>query len=74
MRAFIPILISILIALGGSYFLYNWLNKQRTPEKVVEVKETRAVSVVVTKVDLAWGTTLGGTTAVVSYLILNKIL
>ncbi|MDZ7666370.1 MAG: Flp pilus assembly protein CpaB [Desulfotignum sp.] len=56
MRAFIPILISILIALGGSYFLYNWLNKQRTPEKTVAVKETRAVSVVVTKVDLAWGT------------------
>lgn len=28
----------------------------------------------ITLVDLAWGTTLGGTTAVISYLILNKIL
>ena len=56
MRAFIPILISILIALGGSYFLYNWLNQQRAPEKTVAVKETRAVSVAVTKVDLPWGT------------------
>ena len=58
MRAFIPILLSILVALGGSYFLYNWLNKQRAPEKMVAVKETRAVPVVVTLVDLPWGTKL----------------
>ncbi|MDT8380437.1 MAG: Flp pilus assembly protein CpaB, partial [Desulfotignum sp.] len=56
MRAFVPILLSILIALGGSYFLYNWLNKQRASEKTVSVKETRAVQVVVANVDLTWGT------------------
>jgi pilus assembly protein CpaB len=62
MRAFIPILLSILVALGGSYFLYNWLNKQRAPEQVVAVKETRAVPVVVTLVDLPWGTNFAAET------------
>lgn len=62
MRAFVPILLSILIALGGSYFLYNWLNKQRTSEKVVAVKETKAVQVVVTNVDLPWGTKISPAT------------
>jgi pilus assembly protein CpaB len=58
MRAFIPILLSILIALGGSYFLYNWLNKQRAVEQVVTVKETKAVPVVVTTAELSWGTAI----------------
>lgn len=58
MRALIPVLLSILIALGGSYFLYNWLNKQRASDQPVTVKETRAVPVVVTTADLAWGTKL----------------
>ncbi len=62
MRAFVPILLSILIALGGSYFLYNWLNKQRASDKPVAVKETRAVQVVVANVDLPWGTKINAET------------
>jgi pilus assembly protein CpaB len=56
MRALIPVLLSILIALGGSYVLYKWLQKQRGVEKVVSVQETRAVPVVVTNVALSRGT------------------
>jgi pilus assembly protein CpaB len=66
MRALIPVLLSILIALGGSYFLYNWLNKQRGAQKVVTVQETRAVPVVVTNVDLPWGTKIPSDTEALS--------
>ena len=64
MKDFIPVLLSILIALGGSYFLYEWLKKQRAPEKVVAVRETKAVSVVVSKVDLPWGTKINPETLI----------
>ncbi|MDY0164710.1 Flp pilus assembly protein CpaB [Desulfobotulus sp.] len=55
MRAFIPVLLSILIALGGSYLLYDWLKKQQTPENVVISQDTRAVPVVTSKLDLVRG-------------------
>ena len=55
LRAFIPILLSILIALGGSYFLYDWVKGKTAPQKEVIIKESKAVPVVVAKVPIQWG-------------------
>lgn len=55
LKAFIPILLSILIALGGSYFLYNWVKGKTAPKGEVIVKESKAVSVVVAKIPIPWG-------------------
>lgn len=55
LRAFIPILLSILIALGGSYFLYNWVKEKSAPQKEVIIRESKAVPVVVAKVPIRWG-------------------
>ncbi|MDA3789355.1 MAG: SAF domain-containing protein [Desulfobacula sp.] len=57
-KAFIPILLSIVIALGGSYFLYQWVKDKTAPGQVVTVKETKAFSAVVAKADIPWGTRL----------------
>ncbi len=50
LKAFIPILLSILIALGGSYFLYNWIKGKTVPTEKVIVKESKATPVVVAKI------------------------
>ncbi len=55
LKAFIPILLSILIALGGSYFLYDWVKEKTAPQKQIIVKESNAVPVVVAKVPIQWG-------------------
>jgi pilus assembly protein CpaB len=54
-RTFIPITISLFIAAIGSFFLYKWIEQQRGPKEVVEVK-TKAVPVAVAAADLPWGT------------------
>ena len=54
-RTFIPITISLFIAAIGSFFLYRWIEKQRAPKEVVEVK-AQAVPVAVAAADLPWGT------------------
>lgn len=56
LKAFIPIVLSILIALGGSYFLYKWIKDKTVPQKQIIVKETKAVPVVVAKIPISWGT------------------
>ncbi len=58
LKAFIPILLSILIALGGSYFLYNWIKEKTAPQDAVIVKESKAIPVVVAKVPIPWGVRL----------------
>jgi pilus assembly protein CpaB len=55
-KTFLPIVISILIAVAGSFFLYQWMDKQKTPVEVVKVVEKEAVPVVVAGVNLPWGT------------------
>ncbi len=57
-KAFIPILLSIVIALGGSYYLYNWIKQRTAPDQVVTVKESKAIPVVTAKVDIPWGSRL----------------
>ncbi len=55
-KTFIPIFISLIIAFAGSFFLYQWMNKQKTPMEVVRVVEKDAVPVAVAAVNLPWGT------------------
>ena len=57
-RAILPIFLALVVALTASFFLYKWLQRQRAPKEVVKVMESDAVPVVVTAVDLPWGTKL----------------
>ena len=56
-KAVIPIVLALIIAAGGSFFLYKWIQRQTVPKEVVKV-ETEAVPVAVAAVDLPWGTKL----------------
>ena len=57
LKAFIPIILALIVATGGSLFLYKWLQAKTAPAAVMQV-EAQAVPVVVAAVDLAWGTKL----------------
>jgi pilus assembly protein CpaB len=52
-----PIVISIVIAVTGSVFIYKWINLKTAPKEVVKV-ETEAVPIAVAAADLQWGTQL----------------
>ena len=52
-----PIVISIVIAVAGSVFIYRWINLKTAPKDVVKVASD-AVPIVVAAVDLQWGTQL----------------
>jgi len=52
-----PIVISIVIAISGSVFIYKWINSKTAPKEVVKV-EAEAVPIAVAAVDLQWGTKL----------------
>jgi pilus assembly protein CpaB len=56
-KAFIPIILALIVATGGSVFLYKWLQVKTAPAAVVQV-EAQAVPVVVAATDLTWGTKL----------------
>ena len=56
-KATAPIVLSLVIALAGSIFLYKWINWQTSPKEVVKV-EYEAVPIAVAAVDLPWGTKL----------------
>ncbi len=57
LRAVVPIALSLLIALAGSWFIYTWIQARETPPQVVRV-EADAVPVVVAVADIPWGTQL----------------
>ena len=52
-----PIIISIVIAVVGSVFIYKWINLKTAPKEVVKV-ESEAVPIAVAAMDLQWGTQL----------------
>ena len=56
-KALIPIVLALIVAAGGSTFLYKWLQLRTAPAAVVQV-ETQAVPVVVASANLNWGTKL----------------
>jgi len=55
-KTFLPIVVSVLIAVAGSFFLYRWMDKQQTPVEVVQVAKKDAVPVAVAAANLPWGT------------------
>ena len=56
-KAFIPIVLALVIAAGGSLFLYRWLQIKTQPKETVKV-ESQAVPVAVAAVNIPWGTKL----------------
>ena len=58
MKAMVPIAISLIIAIFGTVFLYKWIERQRGPKEVVEVKKMDASPVVVSAGNLPWVTKL----------------
>ncbi len=54
-RAVVPIVLALLVAVIGSFFLYKWMKKQTAPKKVAEVE---TVEVAVAEVELPPGTKL----------------
>ena len=52
-----PIVISIVIAIAGTVFIYKWINLKTSPTEVVKVS-AEAVPIAVAAVDLQWGTKL----------------
>jgi len=57
MKAVVPIALSLVIAVAGTWFIYQWIQRQRTPVEVVQV-QTQAVPIAVAGVDIPWGTKL----------------
>ena len=58
MKTFIPIALSLVIAAGGSFLLYKWIQAKKTGEKEIVRVETEASPVVVAAADLVWGSKL----------------
>ena len=57
MKAVVPIVISLVIAIAGSFFIYQWIQTQTAPTETVRM-EADAVPVLVAKSDIGWGTKL----------------
>jgi pilus assembly protein CpaB len=57
-RALIPIAISLVVAVAGSFFLYKWIERQKEPKEIVKVEQTEAAPVAVATANLSWGTKL----------------
>jgi pilus assembly protein CpaB len=55
LKAVVPIALSLVIAVVGSFFLYNWVQKRTAPKEIVRV-EADAVPVAVAAANLVWGT------------------
>ena len=55
-KATVPILLSLVIAVGGSYFIYQWIQRSTAPKEIVKVEKVEAVPVMVAAIDLTWGT------------------
>jgi pilus assembly protein CpaB len=55
LKAVLPIALSLVIAIVGSFFLYNWVQQRTAPKEVVKVAAD-AVPVAVAAANLTWGT------------------
>lgn len=58
LRAIIPIVLAIMVAAGGSTYIYRWTKKQGATKTVVKVVKEEAVVVAVAALKLPWGTKL----------------
>lgn len=57
-KAILPIALSLVIALGGTFLIYRWIDRKTAPKEVIAVEKVDAVPVAVAAMDLAWGTKL----------------
>jgi len=58
-KAFIPIILAVVIAAAGSFFVYNWLRGQKAPvPELVESQKQETETVAVAATDIPWGTKL----------------
>ena len=57
LKSIIPLALSLVIAVSGSFFIYKWIRQQQKPVQVVK-KEAEIASIAVAAVDLKWGTKL----------------
>ena len=57
LRAILPILLAVCVALGGAVWTYRWVNNQIAPSPK-EVDLSEAVPIAVALLDLPWGTQL----------------
>ena len=56
LRAIVPILLAVCVALVGSFLTYRWVKLQvPSSTEPVEQQAAEVVSIVVAAVDLAWG-------------------
>ncbi len=59
-KAIIPIFLALVIAITGSFVLYNWMQSKTDPQKTAQIEgqQVKTVPVVVAAADLQWGTKL----------------
>jgi pilus assembly protein CpaB len=58
LKPVVPIVLSLIIAVTGTIYLYKWVERQRGPKEVVQVENTEAAPIVVSAGNLQWGTKL----------------
>jgi pilus assembly protein CpaB len=58
-KAFIPIMLAVVIAAAGSFFVHSWLRGQTAPvPKILKTQKQDAVTVAVASANIPWGTKL----------------
>ena len=60
LKAILPILLAVCVALGGAVWTYRWVNNQVAPSAKSVDMQTEAVPIVVAHLDLPWGTQING--------------
>jgi pilus assembly protein CpaB len=60
LRAIVPILLAVCVALVGSFLTYRWVKLQVRPPSETAEQAVETVSIAVAAVDLAWGKQLAG--------------
>lgn len=57
-KATLPIVLALIIAVAGTYFIYQWLGNKMTPKEIVRMEKAETIPVIVAAMDLPWGTKL----------------
>jgi pilus assembly protein CpaB len=58
LKPVVPIVLSLIIAVAGTIYLYKWVERQRGPKEVVQLENIEAAPIVVSAGNLTWGTKL----------------
>ena len=71
-KAILPIALSLVIAAAGTYYIYQWTQRQTATQEVV-MAEVEATPVAVATVDLPWGTKITGEMAKTSPFLKESV-